>query len=51
MQKLAMHPLDMQLPETIKTQIQGYLWHNEGNDGNLDGVLLWENKELFSNKQ
>jgi hypothetical protein len=36
------------LPEDIKTEIQGFLWHNEGKDGNICGVMTFENKQLFS---
>lgn len=31
-----------------KTEIQGFLWHNEGKDGNINNVLHFENKPLFS---
>jgi len=44
-----MNPLSFTLPENIKTSIQGYLWHNEGRDGNINGVVHFENKPLFSN--
>jgi hypothetical protein len=36
------------LPEEIKTQIKEYLWNNEGKDGNINGVISFENKPLFS---
>jgi hypothetical protein len=36
------------LPEDIKTQIQEYLWNNNGKDGNIGGVIIFENKPLFS---
>ena len=45
---LQIEPLKCQLPEDIKTRIQGYLWHNEGKQGNIAGVCFFENKELFS---
>lgn len=46
--KLALNPLKCTLPEDIKTAIQGYLWHNEGKQGNISGVVFYDNKELFS---
>jgi hypothetical protein len=46
---LQMEPLKCQLPEDIKTSIQAKLWHNAGKEGNIGGVLFFENKELFSN--
>lgn len=45
---LTMSHVPFQLPEDIKTDIQAYLWHNNGQDGNLSGVCSFENKELFS---
>lgn len=48
--KMQINPLPFTLPEEIKTQIQGYLWHNNGKDGNINGVMTFENKELFSAK-
>lgn len=45
---LAMEPLKCQLPEDIKIKIQGYLWHNEGKQGNINNVVFFENKPLFS---
>lgn len=45
---LAISNLPFQLPEDIKTGLQGYLWHNTGKDGNISGVVSFENKELFS---
>lgn len=45
---LAISNLPFQLPEDIKTDLQGYLWHNNGKDGNISGVVSFENKELFS---
>jgi hypothetical protein len=45
---LQMEPLACELPEEIKLKIQGFLWHNEGKNGNIGNVLSWENKELFS---
>jgi hypothetical protein len=48
--KLAMSPVKFTLPEEVKTEIQGYLWHNNGKDGNDFGVISYENKPLFSNK-
>ena len=46
--KMQIDPLPFTLPEDIKTQIQGYLWHNEGREGNINNVLFFENKPLFS---
>ena len=46
---LILNPVKFQLPEDIKTQIQAYLWHNEGKEGNMGGIMFYENKELFSN--
>lgn len=46
---LILNPLPFSLPEDIKLKIQSYLWHNEGRNGNIGGVLYFENKELFSN--
>ena len=45
---LQMNPLPMELPEDVKTDIQSYLWHNDGKDGNLSGICSFENKPLFS---
>lgn len=45
---LQMNPVSFQLPEDIQTAIQAFLWHNKGKDGNIDGIVSWENKELFS---
>jgi hypothetical protein len=45
---LQMNPVKCQLPEDIKTKIQGFLWNNEGKEGNIKGVVFYENKELFS---
>lgn len=45
---LAMSGVKFQLPDDIKTKIQGFLWHNKGKDGNIKGVVTFENKELFS---
>ncbi len=45
---LQIEPIKCQLPEDIKTEIQGFLWHNEGKDGNINNVLHFENKPLFS---
>lgn len=45
---LQIDPIKCQLPEDIKTEIQGFLWHNEGKDGNINNVLHFENKPLFS---
>lgn len=46
--KLYMNPLPFTLPEETKIKIQGYLWRNEGKDGNISGIMFYENKELFS---
>lgn len=46
--KLAMNPLAIQLPAEALTELQGYLWHNKGKEGNVSGVMFFENKELFS---
>ena len=46
--KLSLNPLDIQLPADTITELQDYLWHNNGKDGNVSGVLHFENKELFS---
>jgi hypothetical protein len=45
---LMMTPVPFELPEAVKTEIQGYLWRNNGKDGNIGGVIHYENKELFS---
>jgi len=45
---LVLNPIRCELPKDIKTAIQSYLWHNEGKDGNINGVCSYENKELFS---
>ena len=42
------NPIKFNLPEDIKTQIQAYLWHNEGREGNIGGILFYKNEELFS---
>lgn len=47
--KMQMNPLPFTLPEDIKISIQSYLWHNEGKDGNINGVVHYDNKALFSN--
>lgn len=47
---LQMNPVKCQLPEDIKIKIQGFLWRNEGKEGNISGVMFFENKELFSEK-
>lgn len=47
-QKLAFSNLPCTLPETVKTAIQEYLWHNNGKDGNVAGVMSYANKPLFS---
>jgi hypothetical protein len=44
---LQINPVSFQLPEDIQTKIQGYLWHNEGKEGNINGIVFFENKELF----
>lgn len=45
---LQIEPVKCYLPDNIKTEIQGFLWHNEGKDGNISNVLHFENKPLFS---
>ena len=45
---LQMEPLKATLPEDIKLAIQAHLWHNNGKDGNIGGVMSFENKQLFS---
>ena len=45
---LAMCPLPFQLPEAVKIDIQAYLWGHSGLQEAVKGVLLIENKELFS---
>lgn len=45
---LAMSSLKFQLPEDVKLDLQSYLWHNNGKDGNVSGVVHFENKQLFS---
>lgn len=45
---LQMNPVSFVLPDDVKTAIQSYLWHNNGKDGNIRGVVHFENKELFS---
>lgn len=47
--KMQLNPLPFTLPEDIKLKIQGYLWRNEGREGNIKGVVFFENKPLFSN--
>ncbi len=48
--RLAMNPLPFTLPEEIKISIQKFLWENDGKDGNINGIMHFERKELFSNK-
>lgn len=45
---LQMEPIKCSLPQDIKTKIQGFLWHNEGKDGNIGNIIHFENKPLFS---
>ena len=45
---LQMEPIKCELPENIKTEIQAFLWHNKGKEGNINNVIYFENKELFS---
>lgn len=45
---LIFNAIEIELPEEVKTDLQGYLWHNNGKDGNISGVVSFENKELFS---
>lgn len=46
---IVLNPVRCQLPDDIKTAIQSYLWHNKGKDGDINGFLSYENKELFIN--
>lgn len=48
---LQLEPIKCTLPEEIKTKIQSFLWHNDGKDGNISGVIYFENKPLFTNNQ
>lgn len=41
-------PIPATLPEHIKLEIQAYLWHNDGKQGNIGGVCYFDNKPLFS---
>lgn len=41
-------PLKAQLPEDVKIEIQSFLWKNDGKDGNVNGVVFYENNQLFS---
>jgi hypothetical protein len=47
---LQMNPVRCKLPDDIKTKIQAFLWKNEGREGNISGVVFFENKELFIQK-
>jgi hypothetical protein len=38
----------VQFPSDKLTELQGYLWHNEGKAGNICGVVHYSNSELFS---
>jgi hypothetical protein len=46
-----MHPLSCELPEDIKIKIQSDLWHNDGKQGNIGGVVIFDNEKLFSTKE
>lgn len=48
--RLAMDPVKCKLPDHILIEIQGFLYRNEGKEGNINGCLFFENKELFSRK-
>lgn len=45
---LQIEPLKCELTEEVKTQIQAYLWNNAGKAGNINNVVFFENKELFT---
>lgn len=45
---MQMNPVKCQLPEDIKTKIQADLWHNDGKEGDINGIVFYENKQLFS---
>jgi hypothetical protein len=45
---LALSHLKFELPEPVKTELQAYLWHNDGKEGNIKGVMFFENQQLFS---
>jgi len=40
--------INITLPEEVKTDLQAHLWHNDGKQGNINGVCSFENKKLFS---
>ena len=46
---LSICPLPFKLPEEIKVNIQEHLWNNSGVQKAYKGILITENKELFSN--
>lgn len=46
--RMSLNPLAIQLPAEAIKELQGYLWHNEGKQGMIAGVMSFENKELFS---
>lgn len=45
---LLMNPVKFTLPESIKIEIQSFLWNNNGKDGNIQNVVFFENKPLFT---
>ena len=42
------NPMSVYLPNDILADIQRHLWENDGKDGYINGVISYENKELFS---
>lgn len=40
--------IEITLPEDTKTEIQSYLWHNNGQQGNINRVVYFDNQKLFS---
>ena len=44
-----MNPIKFNLEQTILVKIQEFLWNNNGKDGNINGVVTFANKQLFSN--
>ena len=45
---LSAEPLKCKIPADIITQIQADLWQNNGQQGNISGVVFYDNDELFS---
>ena len=45
---LLMNPVKFILPESIKIEIQSFLWNNNGKEGNIQNVIFFENKPLFT---